>query len=66
MSFDFASVAAPFRMHPGLRRLAAGWPEVMKALDEIGYEGYGIAEVPGGDAARMKFLSERIEQLYAG
>jgi hexulose-6-phosphate isomerase len=42
-----------------------GWSEVMKALDEIGYKGYGIAEVPGGDAARMKFLSERIEQLYA-
>jgi L-ribulose-5-phosphate 3-epimerase len=42
-----------------------GWPDVMKALDEIGYQGYGIAEVPGGDAARIKFLSERIEQLYA-
>ena len=41
-----------------------GWPDVMKALDEIGYQGYGIAEVPGGDAARMKFLSERIDQLY--
>lgn len=41
-----------------------GWPEVMKALDEIGYDGYGIAEVPGGDAARIKFLSERIEKLY--
>lgn len=42
-----------------------GWPDVMKALDEIGYQGYGIAEVPGGDAARIKFLSDRIEQLYA-
>jgi hexulose-6-phosphate isomerase len=42
-----------------------GWPDVMKALNEIGYQGYGIAEVPGGDAARIKFLSERIEQLYA-
>jgi hexulose-6-phosphate isomerase len=42
-----------------------GWPDVMKALDDIGYQGYGIAEVPGGDAARIKFLSERIEQLYA-
>ena len=42
-----------------------GWSDVMKALDEIGYKGYGIAEVPGGDAARIKFLSERIEQLYA-
>ena len=42
-----------------------GWPDVMKALDEIGYQGYGIAEVPGGGPDRMKFLSERIEQLYA-
>lgn len=42
-----------------------GWPDVMKALDDIGYQGYGIAEVPGGDAARLKFLSERIEQLYS-
>jgi L-ribulose-5-phosphate 3-epimerase len=42
-----------------------GWPDVMKALDEIGYQGYGIAEVPGGNAERMKFLSDRIEQLYA-
>ena len=24
MSFDFAAVSAPFRMQPGLRRLAAG------------------------------------------
>ena len=42
-----------------------GWPDVMKALDEIGYQGYGIAEVPGGGPDRMKFLSDRIEQLYA-
>ncbi|MES2572791.1 MAG: sugar phosphate isomerase/epimerase family protein [Verrucomicrobiota bacterium] len=42
-----------------------GWPDVMKALDEIGYEGYGIAEVPGGDATRLKFLSERMDQLFS-
>ena len=42
-----------------------GWPDVMQALDEIGYTGYGIAEVPGGDASRLKFLAERIDQLYA-
>ena len=28
------------------------WPSVMKALDEIGYEGYGILEVGGGNAER--------------
>jgi hexulose-6-phosphate isomerase len=42
------------------------WPAIMKALDEIGYEGYGILEVPGGDVARVKFLSERTDQLFAG
>lgn len=42
------------------------WPEVVKALKEIGYKGYGILEVPGGDAARLKFLSERTDQILAG
>ena len=42
-----------------------GWPDVMKALDEIGYAGYGIAEVPGGDTARLQFLAKRIDELYA-
>jgi len=42
-----------------------GWPDVMKALDEIGYDGWGIAEVPGGDAARLKFLAERMDKIFA-
>jgi hexulose-6-phosphate isomerase len=41
------------------------WSELMKALDEIGYAGYGIAEVPGGDATRLKFLAERMDKLFA-
>ena len=42
------------------------WPATMKALDDIGYEGYGIAEVSGGDATRLKFLAERMTQLFQG
>lgn len=41
------------------------WPATMRALDEIGYTGWGILEVPGGDAARLKFLAERTDQLFA-
>ena len=41
------------------------WPSVMKALDEIGYEGYGILEVRGGDAERLKFLAERTDKIFA-
>jgi hexulose-6-phosphate isomerase len=42
------------------------WPAVMRVLDEIGYRGWGILEVPGGDAARLKFLAERTDQLFRG
>jgi hexulose-6-phosphate isomerase len=41
------------------------WPSVMQALDEIAYSGYGILEVPGGDATRLKFLAERTDKLFA-
>ena len=41
------------------------WPSVMKALDEVGYEGYGILEVRGGDAERLKFLAERTDKIFA-
>jgi hexulose-6-phosphate isomerase len=42
-----------------------GWPSVMKALDEIGYQGWGVLEVGGGDATRLKFLAERTDKLFA-
>ena len=41
------------------------WPSIMTAIDEIGYQGYGILEVPGGDAERLKFLAERTDKLIA-
>jgi L-ribulose-5-phosphate 3-epimerase len=41
------------------------WPSVMKALDEIGYEGWGILEVPGGDAARLADLAARTDKIFA-
>jgi L-ribulose-5-phosphate 3-epimerase len=41
------------------------WPATMKALDEIGYQGWGILEVGGGNATRLKFLAERTDQLFA-
>ena len=42
------------------------WPATMKALDAIGYTGFGILEVPGGDATRLKFLADRTDQIFAG
>jgi L-ribulose-5-phosphate 3-epimerase len=44
------------------------WPAIMKALDAVGYEGWGISEQPGGqskDAAALKDLSERMDKIFA-
>jgi hexulose-6-phosphate isomerase len=42
------------------------WPAIMKALDEVGYDGWGIAEVGGGDAARLADVSARLDRCFAG
>jgi L-ribulose-5-phosphate 3-epimerase len=44
------------------------WPAIMKALDEIGYHGWGISEQPGNQAANaaaLKDLSERMDRVFA-
>jgi len=41
------------------------WPVVMKALDEINYQGgWGSAEVPGGDRKRLQEISERMDKIF--
>ncbi len=43
------------------------WPVVMKALDEINYQGgWGSAEVPGGDRKRLEEISERMDKIFKG
>jgi hexulose-6-phosphate isomerase len=44
------------------------WPAIMKALDEVGYQGWGISEQPGDqskDADALKDLSERMDRVFA-
>ena len=42
------------------------WPVVMKALDEIGYNGWGIAEQGGGNSPEgLKDLSDRMDKIFA-
>ncbi|TAJ18974.1 MAG: sugar phosphate isomerase/epimerase [Planctomycetota bacterium] len=46
----------------------AGWPEVMKALDEIGYTraadvNWWTAETAGGDRKRMKAIAEKMDRI---
>jgi len=42
------------------------WPAIMKALDEIGYDGWGIAEQGGGGTLEgLKKLSGEMDQIFA-
>jgi L-ribulose-5-phosphate 3-epimerase len=42
------------------------WPEVRRALHEIGYGGYVTTEVPGGDAAYLKDVATRVDRFLEG
>ena len=41
----------------------ANWPAVNAALKEVGYQGWGSAEVRGGDRVRLQEISERMDRL---
>ena len=44
----------------------ADWPELRKALAEIGYTGSAIVELKGGDEAYLRDLSRRMDRLLLG
>jgi len=42
------------------------WPAIMKALDEIGYQGWGIAEQGGANSPEgLRKLSTEMDQIFA-
>jgi hexulose-6-phosphate isomerase len=41
------------------------WPQVRKALDEVGYNGYLTAELSGGSEAKLTDISKRIDRIIA-
>lgn len=41
----------------------AGWPQVRRALAEIGFSGWAAAEVRGGDAARLADIARRMDTV---
>jgi hexulose-6-phosphate isomerase len=41
------------------------WPAVLAALDDVGYRGWGTAEVRGGDRDRLAEISRRMDRVLA-
>jgi hexulose-6-phosphate isomerase len=42
------------------------WPEVRRALAEVGYDGWVTTEIEGGDAAYLKDVVARVDRFLAG
>ena len=49
-----------------LREGSIEWPEVRKAIADIGYNGYLTVELSGGDAAYLQEVSRRVDKIFAG
>lgn len=49
-----------------LREGSVNWPEVRRALAEVGFTGYMTPELAGGDEAYLRDLSQRIDKILAG
>jgi hexulose-6-phosphate isomerase len=41
------------------------WPAVNNALRQIGYNGWGSAEVPGGDRKRLAQISKLMDAVFS-
>ncbi len=55
------------RFDPEDRRTQGiNWPEVRKALADIGYSGWVTAEVRGGDESYVREVSARLDRIFAG
>lgn len=44
---------------------SVNWTAVNEALQEVGYSGWGSAEVSGGDRERLADISSRMDRLYS-
>ena len=49
-----------------LREGSIEWPEVRKAIGEIGYSGYLTVELNSGDKAYLQEVSRRVDKILAG
>jgi hypothetical protein len=35
-------------------------------VNEIGFDGWATAEIPGGDAKRLKEIADRMDRIFKG
>jgi len=60
LKFDFKGYHIPTSKWVNIGDGSEDWPEVLKALGEVGYNGWATAEVAGGGEERLRDVYERM------
>jgi hexulose-6-phosphate isomerase len=64
LKFDFKGYSKTAKEHwVNIGEGDEDWPEVLKALAEVGYEGYATAEVGGGGEAHLRDVAKRMDKV---
>ena len=63
VKFDFKAYSKAKRFDAKIGEGDEDWPEVLKALTEIGYDGWATSEVQRGDEAYLRDVAERMDKV---
>jgi L-ribulose-5-phosphate 3-epimerase len=63
VKFDFKAYSNAKQWNVKIGEGDENWPEVLKALGEIGYDGWATSEVAGGGEEHLKDIAERMNKV---
>ena len=65
VKFDFKGYSKAKGFNVGIGDGEENWPEIMKALAEVGYNGWATAEVNRGDEKYLRDVAARMDKILA-
>ena len=63
LKFDFKAYSHEKKWAVAIGDGDENWPEVLKALDEIGYDGWATSEVSGGGEKELRDIAQRMNRV---
>lgn len=66
LKFDFKGYNGTTNKWVPIGEGTENWPEIRKALGEVGYEGWATSEVAGGGEDRLREIKKQMDQVLDG